>query len=442
LEPIDALDIVELLSALVDKSLVITDRADGTTRYRLLETLRQYGEERLEERDETLLARDRHLAHYVGAARRGYELWLSKRYEDGAAVFGREWDNFRVAHATALATGDLVRAEAVLDATYAFGLHDQRSEFLDWTQWTLSAANAAGRHTAATYGQAASFLFRLGNFDEALESATKGLGISPLEPRGALLCLTYILAVLGAQHRSGERQAATMRLDALLAPGGDPFVTAVAVTIAATTGADSARGHLDLLEDLAGATAAPPLQELAGLSRGMFLLNQTPPDPEGALAAFRHGVDASRRTASGPIAASNLYGLAICSVLLGLSTAVDACRDAVTQGYDSRHWGVVWGSVGAAMVQLAMSGELEPATVIYGHLEAHWPPRARDHLRAEDIERLLADPNADCWRAQGAAMDRHEVIRYALECLGPRPKASPAAPTDGPGTASTAHSPG
>ncbi len=35
-----------------------------TTRYRLLETLRQYGEERLDERGETATIRDRHLAHY------------------------------------------------------------------------------------------------------------------------------------------------------------------------------------------------------------------------------------------------------------------------------------------------------------------------------------------------------------------------------------------
>jgi hypothetical protein len=88
-----------------------------------------------------------------------------------------------------------------LDLDERPALHDQRSEFLDWAQWTLSAAEAAGRHTTATYGQAASFL-RVGNYDDAIESATKGLGTSPLEPRGELICLTYLLAVLGGNTGS------------------------------------------------------------------------------------------------------------------------------------------------------------------------------------------------------------------------------------------------
>ena len=45
--------VLELLSALVDKSLVTYEETeDGTSRYRLLETVRQYGAERLREAGE------------------------------------------------------------------------------------------------------------------------------------------------------------------------------------------------------------------------------------------------------------------------------------------------------------------------------------------------------------------------------------------------------
>ena len=37
-------DAVDLLSQLVDKSMVVVERRDGGTRYRLLETIRQYGQ--------------------------------------------------------------------------------------------------------------------------------------------------------------------------------------------------------------------------------------------------------------------------------------------------------------------------------------------------------------------------------------------------------------
>ena len=64
-DTIDEYDIVDLLGDLVDKSMVIADRSDRGTRYRLLETLRQYGEERLDDRGETAPMRDAHLGHFV-----------------------------------------------------------------------------------------------------------------------------------------------------------------------------------------------------------------------------------------------------------------------------------------------------------------------------------------------------------------------------------------
>ena len=44
---IDAVDVIEHLASLVDKSLVVTDEQAGATRYRMLETVRQYALDRL-----------------------------------------------------------------------------------------------------------------------------------------------------------------------------------------------------------------------------------------------------------------------------------------------------------------------------------------------------------------------------------------------------------
>ena len=52
-DPIDDVDVVDLVSSLVDKSMVVADRGAVGMRYRLLETLRQYGEDQLELRGET-----------------------------------------------------------------------------------------------------------------------------------------------------------------------------------------------------------------------------------------------------------------------------------------------------------------------------------------------------------------------------------------------------
>ncbi|MFC1499813.1 protein kinase [Candidatus Zixiibacteriota bacterium] len=73
-EPIDGTDILDLFSMLVDKSLVVRDtQADGSIRYRLLETLKQYAKEKLSESGEEELTRERHFRHYLELADRAYE---------------------------------------------------------------------------------------------------------------------------------------------------------------------------------------------------------------------------------------------------------------------------------------------------------------------------------------------------------------------------------
>ena len=55
----DGLDVVDLLSRLVDKSLVQAEHADGTVRYRLLETIRQFADQRLRDAGERAAQRPR-----------------------------------------------------------------------------------------------------------------------------------------------------------------------------------------------------------------------------------------------------------------------------------------------------------------------------------------------------------------------------------------------
>ena len=60
---VDELDVVDLVVALVDKSMVQRDRT-STDRFTLLETLRQFGEDQLHARGETVEYRDRHARYF------------------------------------------------------------------------------------------------------------------------------------------------------------------------------------------------------------------------------------------------------------------------------------------------------------------------------------------------------------------------------------------
>src|SRR6266576_3575493 len=65
---IEKSDTIGLLTSLADKNLIITEEHEGATRYRMLETIRQYALDRLGETGEELTWRNRHFACYLALA--------------------------------------------------------------------------------------------------------------------------------------------------------------------------------------------------------------------------------------------------------------------------------------------------------------------------------------------------------------------------------------
>jgi predicted ATPase/class 3 adenylate cyclase/DNA-binding CsgD family transcriptional regulator len=90
--------LIDLLGLLVDKSLIVADEIQGVMRYRLLETVRQYGLEKLAESGEAEAVRTRHRDYYTGTA----VSLDAQSTGDGAPLISwaeLEMDNLRAAHA-------------------------------------------------------------------------------------------------------------------------------------------------------------------------------------------------------------------------------------------------------------------------------------------------------------------------------------------------------
>src|SRR5262245_45744482 len=60
--------VLDLLTSLVEKSLVLSEEGEGEARYGLLETVRQYARDRLREAGETEAVRRRHLSFFLELA--------------------------------------------------------------------------------------------------------------------------------------------------------------------------------------------------------------------------------------------------------------------------------------------------------------------------------------------------------------------------------------
>ncbi len=88
----------EMLTRLVDKSLVaVSESSRGATRYRLLETVRQYALEQLAEAGELEAARERHFRHFYGLAGEAPDGWPSTRAERIVNELHDDYENVRAA---------------------------------------------------------------------------------------------------------------------------------------------------------------------------------------------------------------------------------------------------------------------------------------------------------------------------------------------------------
>jgi len=97
-------EILDLLSHLVDKSLIIVDKHGDETRYRMLETIREYARGRLEESGEAEPVRQRHAEFFLELAERVPPTMTSAERKARYIRFDAEQDNLRAAMGWALAT--------------------------------------------------------------------------------------------------------------------------------------------------------------------------------------------------------------------------------------------------------------------------------------------------------------------------------------------------
>jgi predicted ATPase len=102
-------EVLELLAALADKSILIAEHGDdGSVRYRLPETLREFGQERLQRAGEDTMLRRRHRDWHEQLAARVDTGRLSPQMTEWVARLYREHANMRAAQ-------DFCQAEPRLD---------------------------------------------------------------------------------------------------------------------------------------------------------------------------------------------------------------------------------------------------------------------------------------------------------------------------------------
>jgi predicted ATPase/class 3 adenylate cyclase/DNA-binding CsgD family transcriptional regulator len=135
--------VLDQLSLLVDKSLLIAENIGGRTRYRLLETVRQYALEKLGESGEAVMVGGRHRDYYTAMAAE-LDAPSGAGHTDRLVQAEREIDNLRSAFAWSFENGDIDPALRLAASLQPLWLTRWRiREGLGWLDAALAAEAGA-----------------------------------------------------------------------------------------------------------------------------------------------------------------------------------------------------------------------------------------------------------------------------------------------------------
>ena len=142
-DTLPAVDVLDVLTRLVDKSLVVAEEQSGETRYRLLETIRQYARDKLLESGEDAQIRTRHLDFFLRLAEEVEPKLRGPAQYDGLKRLEIAHDNLRSALEWSTSAGYVERGMRLASALLQFwDMRDYRSEGKESTQNLLQQSEA------------------------------------------------------------------------------------------------------------------------------------------------------------------------------------------------------------------------------------------------------------------------------------------------------------
>ena len=221
--PVQSHQVLDLLTLLIDKSLVVVENTGGRTRYRLMETVRQYALEKLGESGEADHIRDRHRDHYTAlVAELDEPNPLARGTIPLVEQVEAEFDNLRAAFGWSRDHNDVERAVRLVSSLQPLWLSGGRIiEGLSW----FGALFAQLRDDAAT--------------------------VAPAVHARALADVALLTAVLDSPESLEQAEQSL----AIAREVGEPELMArslLACGAAAVYDPDTARGYLTEAIDLAG----------------------------------------------------------------------------------------------------------------------------------------------------------------------------------------------
>ena len=387
-DDMDALDVEDAIAALVDRSMVLASDTEDGTRYRLLETLRQFGEEQLIASGEGGRVQDRHVQWFASFMRDAWTGFWSPDDAPWIRAIGHEFENLRAAVHTAIDNEDRDAVGALLKPLYWWAWQSQRYEAGDWAEVALALT------PEPPYARAVAVNLRVfgGRIDDAtrLASGMDRSENSDLDEVCLQACARLgVASVLGSADIDDVIQRAA---ESVARTGNQAWATAlksIEVTFAVMVGRmDEAKRIAAEALEAAEETGNTPALSWAYLAMGRAYSNS---DPELAMRNFDRSYELTERHRLPLLGA---MGAALAATVIarveepgrGRVQLSRALRSFIVSGNLAQLW---TGAHNLAFFLIG-AGHMDDAMAIWEGLGSR-PAYAAKHLR-DELTELLGDP--------------------------------------------------
>jgi predicted ATPase/class 3 adenylate cyclase len=414
----DEIAILDLLDALVRKSLLVVDRLSERTRFSMLETIRQFAHEQLQAAGAAEAAHNAHARYFAARETDVLALWDSPRQRESYSWLIVELANLRAAFRWSADHHDLDTAASIAVYTGFLGGWIELHEPSTWEEELIDAARAVGHPRLAQLYVGAAECYRTGRLDDAVGYADAALAAIDNGRFDRMLYDIEPTALGGAYITKGmaDRWLALCRNRFARGQGINTYNRAAMVMALITAGkTDEAQAACDDLLAAADATDDPGAYSFALLACGYAWRDRR---PRAAYEALRRGLTIAHESGN------RMAELYIAVNLSALAVTQDASLDtlefltlAINNFYDSGSYSQMVTPLIVLAAHFDRRGHHEAAATIVGFAATTFAlaafPEITDTIA--HLREVLGDKAYESLARAGATMTNATIARYALD---------------------------
>jgi predicted ATPase len=414
----DDLATLDLLDALRNKSMIIVKGSTGWTRFSMLETIRQFAEEKLVASGHWESTRDAHAHYFADSEADVLGIWDSPHQREAFVWLSTELANLRAAFRWAAARGDLDSAAAIAVYTGFVGGFVEQHEPSTWAEEVIDDARTVGHRRLGQLYVIAAECYRTGRVREGVEYADKGAAIVGTDPYEPML-FDFEPTALGGTYitvGSGDRWLALCRRQLAQGQGMHAFNRGSMVMALATEGAleEAKSASTDLL-DAAETTNNPGAQAFALLAYG-YAWRET--NPTAAYEALRRGLTIAQQSGNRmteSYLAVNLSGFGVTHG--NPMDALDYLTLAIKNFFDTGSYSHMVSPLAVLAAHFDRIGRYEAAATMVGFAITAFALATFPEIQvaAAHLREVLGDNLYRSLSETGAKMTNAGAARYALE---------------------------